>query len=146
IIALLPTVSVSQSQTPANADLEQASTISVNVDRHVITFTVANSKGQFITSLKKEDFKVYEDDRLQSITNFNSETDLPLSIVLAVDTSDSLHDKLKFEQQAAIDFFRRTLIAGKDKGMVITFDSEVDMIQPFTDNQSELANSITHKM
>src|SRR5215469_17763681 len=76
-------------------------TLSVNVDLVNILFTVADRKGKFVTNLKKEDFKVLEDERLQSITNFSSESDLPLTIALLVDTSGSIRDKLKFEVEAA---------------------------------------------
>ena len=47
-------------------------TISVNVDLVNIPVTVADRKGKFVTNLKKEDFKVFEDERVQSITNFSS--------------------------------------------------------------------------
>ena len=47
-------------------------TLSVNVNLVDLLFTVADKKGKFITNLKKEDFKVYEDDKNQIITNFTS--------------------------------------------------------------------------
>ena len=55
--------------------------------------------------------------RIQNITNFSSETDLPLTIALLVDTSGSIRDKLRFEEEAAIEFFYSTLKRGKDKAM-----------------------------
>src|SRR4051812_43683727 len=62
-------------------------TISVNVDLVNIPVSVADKKGKYVTSLKKEDFKVFEDSKLQSITNFSNESNLPLTIALLVDTS-----------------------------------------------------------
>jgi Ca-activated chloride channel family protein len=117
-------------------------TLSVNVDLVNILFTVADRKGKFVTNLKKEDFKVFEDERLQSITNFSSESDLPLTIALLVDTSGSIRDKLKFEEEAAIEFFYSTLQRGKDKALLISFDSGVDLLQDFTDDPEKLANEI----
>src|SRR5215467_12418031 len=107
-------------------------------------FTVADKhgKGKFITNLKQDDFKVYEDDKPQTITNFSTETNLPLSISLLVDTSGSIRDKLALEQEAAIEFFYTILHRGKDKGMVISFDSGVDVQQEFTDEPEVLATSI----
>ena len=90
----------------------------VNVDLVNVLFTVADKKGKFITNLKKEDFKIYEDDRLQSVTNFSSETNLPLTIALLVDTSGSIRDKLRFEQEAAIEFFYSTLRRGTVELMI----------------------------
>ncbi len=119
-------------------------TIRVNATRVNTTFTVAdkNGKGKFITNLKQDDFKVYEDDRLQTVTNFSTETNLPLSIALLVDTSGSIRDKLVFEQEAAIDFFYNVIKKGKDRGMVISFDSGVDIQQEFNDDPEVLAKAI----
>ena len=121
---------------------QQEDTLSVNVNLVDLLYTVADKKGKFITNLKKEDFKVYEDDKTQAITNFTAETDLPLTIALLVDTSGSIRDKLRFEQEAAIEFFYSTLHRGKDKGMVISFDSGVDLLQDFTDNPETLADAV----
>jgi Ca-activated chloride channel family protein len=130
------------SQTTRPVANPQQDTLSVNVNLVDLLYTVADKKGKFITNLKKEDFKVYEDDRNQVITNFTAETDLPLTIALLVDTSGSIRDKLRFEQEAAIEFFYSTLHRGKDKGMVISFDSGVDLLQDFTDNPETLADAV----
>jgi VWFA-related protein len=114
----------------------------VNVDLVNVLFTVADKKGKFITNLKKEDFKIYEDERLQSVTNFSNETNLPLTIALLVDTSGSIRDKLRFEQEAATEFFYSTLRKGKDKALVISFDSGVDLLQYFTDDPEKLADAV----
>ena len=117
-------------------------TLSVNVDLVNILFTVADRKGKFVTNLKKTDFRVFEDERPQVITNFSSETDLPLTIALLVDTSGSIRDKLQFEQRAATEFFYSTLQRGKDKAMIISFDSGVDLLQDFTDDPEKLAAAV----
>src|SRR6266516_7177516 len=132
-----------QQQNPASPSSQTGDqTISVNVDLVNILFTVADRKGKFITSLKKEDFKFYEDEKQQAVTNFSTETDLPLTIALLVDTSGSIRDKLRFEEEAAIEFFYSTLQRGKDKACVISFDSGVDLLQDFTDDPEKLANKI----
>ncbi len=117
-------------------------TISVNVDLVNVLFTVANKSGKFVSGLKQESFKVLEDGKPQSITNFSADTNLPLTIALLIDTSGSVHDRLHFEQEAAIEFFRSTLIRGKDKAVVIGFDSGIDLIQDYTDDPGALAKSI----
>jgi len=135
----------SQQQKPAQvaaANPTDEQTLSVNVDLVNILFTVADKKGKFVTNLKKEDFKVFEDEKNQAITNFSSETDLPLTIALIIDTSGSIRDKLRFEQEAATEFFYSTLQRGKDKALIISFDSGVDLIQDYTDNPEKLADSV----
>ena len=117
-------------------------TITVDVDLVDVHFTVSDKKGKLFTGLKKEDFRVYEDGRPQPITNFSAETDLPLTIGLLVDTSGSIRDKLRFEQEAAIEFFYSTIRRRKDQGMLIAFDSGVDLLQDFTDNPETLAEAV----
>jgi VWFA-related protein len=114
----------------------------VDINLVNILFTVADKKGKFITGLKKEDFRIFEDDKLQTVASFSSETDLPLTIALLVDTSGSIRDKLRFEQEAAIEFFYSTLTRGKDKAAVISFDSGVDLLQDFSDDPELLADAV----
>src|SRR4051812_18261287 len=125
-----------------SAKVDDNQTLSVNVDLVNILFTVADRRGKFVTNLKKDDFRVFEDEKPQVITNFSGETDLPLTIALLVDTSGSIRDKLQFEQRAATEFFYSTLQRGKDKAMIISFDSGVDLIQDFTDDPEKLAGAV----
>src|SRR5437588_2692621 len=125
VLCMIGPAAAQQPQQPAKpAQPDQQTTIRVNATLVNTVFTVAdkNGKGKFITNLKQDDFKIYEDDKLQAITNFSTETNLPLSIALLVDTSGSIRDKLVLEQEAAIEFFYTILHRGKDKGMVISFD------------------------
>jgi VWFA-related protein len=126
------------------AQKQDQGTIRVNSTLVNTVFTVAdkNGKGKFITNLKQENFRVYEDDKAQTITNFSAETDLPLSIALLIDTSGSIRDKLNLEQEAAAEFFYTVLHRGKDKGLVVGFDSGVNLQQEFTDDPEVLTNSI----
>jgi VWFA-related protein len=121
---------------------DEQQTLSVKVDLVNAVFTVADKKDKFIQGLKQEHFNVYEDGKLQSITNFSADTNLPLTIALLIDTSGSVRDRLRFEQEAAVEFFYSTLIRGKDRALVITFDSGVDLIQDYTDDPEKLATSI----
>jgi len=114
----------------------------VNVDLVNVLFTVTDRKGKLVTDLDKQNLKLLEDNRLQTITNFARETDLPLTIAVLIDTSTSIRDRFKFEQQAAIDFLYRTLRPRKDKALLITFDSAIELVQDFTDNAEALAKAI----
>jgi len=126
---------------PAKEDSSEQ-TLSVNVDLVNVLFTVADKNGRFITNLQKQDFKVSEDYTSQSITNFSNETNLPLSIGLVFDTSASILGKLKFEQEAAGEFFYTSLRRGTDKAFVVTFDNTVGLAQDFTDNSEVLTKSL----
>ena len=117
-------------------------TLSVNVDLVNVLFAVTDKKGKFIPNLRREHFTVFEDGKPQSITNFSADTDLPLTIALLLDTSGSVRDRLRFEQEAATEFFYSTLIRGKDRALVVSFDSGVDLIQDYTDDAEKLSKSI----
>jgi VWFA-related protein len=117
-------------------------TLSVNVDLVNVLFTVADKSGKFITNLPRDDFKVFEDEKQQTISNFSNETNLPLSVALVFDTSTSILGRLKFEQDAAGEFFYTTLRRGTDKALVITFDKTAVLAQDFTDNTELLSKAI----
>ena len=78
--------------------------IVLDVTRVNMLFTVTDKKGRFITDLKQEDFQVIEAKKPQIIQQFTAESDLPLRLALLIDTSNSIRDRFKFEQQAATEF------------------------------------------
>jgi Ca-activated chloride channel family protein len=123
-------------------DSDKAKSLVVNVELVNVLFTVTDRKGKLVTDLNKEELKLFEDNKPQSITNFSRETDLPLTIALLIDTSTSIRDRFKFEQEAAIDFLYRTLRPKKDKALLITFDSAIELVQDFSDNPELLAKAI----
>jgi VWFA-related protein len=120
----------------------QPENLVVHVDLVNVLFTVTDRKGKLVTDLEKQNLKISEDNRVQTITNFTRETDLPLTIAILIDTSTSIRDRFKFEQQAAIDFLYRTLRPKKDKALLITFDSAIELVQDYTDNAEVLAKAI----
>jgi Ca-activated chloride channel homolog len=123
-------------------DVESPKNIIVNVELVNVLFTVTDRRGKLVTDLDKNELKLYEDNKPQSITNFSRETDLPLTIAVLIDTSTSIRDRFKFEQEAAIDFLYRTLRPKKDKALLITFDSAIELVQDFSDNPEVLAKAI----
>ena len=95
----------------------------------------------FVTNLTREDFTVLEDNQKQEIRNFNRETNLPLTIALLMDTSQSVAPKLKFEQDAANGFFY-SILRDTDRAMLLEFDSGVTLIQDFTNDPNKMAKQI----
>jgi VWFA-related protein len=95
----------------------------------------------FVTSLTREDFEIYEDGEKQVIENFARETDMPLTIAMLVDTSQSVKPNLQFEKDTATSFFH-TVLRDRDRAMVVEFDPGVNLIQDFTDNPNKLAGRI----
>jgi Ca-activated chloride channel homolog len=107
-----------------------------------LSFSVRDKKGQLITDLTKENFKILENNKLQEISNFGRETDLPITVALVIDTSTSIRDKFKYEQEAAIDFFHTTIRRKKDKGLLLSFDSTIELLHDFTDDPDALTKAV----
>src|SRR5258708_21066696 len=83
---------------------DDPNTLRVNVRLVNIFTTVTDVHGAPISDLSKEDFRVLEDGLPQSISIFDRESEIPLSIVLAIDTSESTRKDLKLEVASAKKF------------------------------------------
>src|SRR5262245_64302112 len=136
------------SQAPSSGPPDQArGQIDVNVLQVPLMVSVTDSKGKLVTSLTKEDFKIYEDDKVQTIRSFNRDADLPLSIALLIDSSGSVIEQLKFERAAATEFFFNTIKRRKDRATVIGFDSTVSVLSDhtadgFSDEPERLSDAV----
>jgi Ca-activated chloride channel homolog len=103
----------------------------------------AKRSKKFMPGLTANNFEVYEDGKLQKIEKFIAPSELPLSIALLVDTSNSVKLKLPFEKDAGEDFIATvTTHRKKDRILLASFDSEVMLHQDFTDNQEVLIRSL----
>ena len=132
------------SQTPAqnNEPDEQLTTIVKQVDEVNVVFTVTDKRGKFVNDLKKDDFHVIDDNKpAQSIRSFRSETNLPLRVGLLVDASNSIRDRFKFEQEAAIEFLNQ-IIHLQDQAFVLGFDTTPEVTQNFTNNTEALSRGV----
>lgn len=107
-----------------------------------VLFTVLNRRNKLVPDLQKEDFKVLDDKLPQDIRYFSRQTDLPLRIGMLVDTSNSIRDRIKFEQDASINFLFSVLRHGRDEAFVMTFDDEPQVVQPFTGDAGLLRDQI----
>ena len=123
-----------------------AENIKVRVDLVNVLLTVTNKKNRLESGLAKEDFRVFEDNKPQTIRYFSRETDLPLRIGVLVDTSASIRDRLRFEQEAAVDFLETTLRPGKDLAFVEAFDVKPQTVQDYTDDLEKLSTAIRSLM
>jgi len=131
-----------QSPTQAPVPLPRQGAIVRNVNLVEVLFSVVTKREKLITDLNKENFKVFDDGAQQEIIDFSQPTDLPLRIGLVLDTSNSIRERLKFEQDAAIDFLFNALRRGKDQGFVMTFDDGPQIIKDFTGDTGELRDTI----
>jgi VWFA-related protein len=122
----------------APAAPDDGSRIVLDVTRVNILFTVTDKKGRFITDLTEPDFQIFEKKKEQKISQFTAESELPLRLGILIDTSNSIRDRFKFEQQAATEFINTTVRPRADKAMIVSFDSSTELVADLTDNTETL--------
>jgi len=128
---------------PASQEpVQQSQTIILRVNLVDVLFTVLDRRNKLVPSLEKPDFKVLDDNISQEIRYFSRQSDLPLRIGMLLDTSNSIRDRIKFEQDAANNFLFSVLRRGKDEAFVMTFDDEPQVIQAFTPDTGKLRDQI----
>src|SRR6266403_46335 len=108
-----------------------------------VLFTVLNRRNKLVPELAKSDFKIWDDKAPQEIRYFSKQTDLPLRIGMLLDTSNSIRDRIKFEQDASVNFLLSVLRHNKDEAFVMTFDDEPQILQGFTGDAGALRDQIT---
>jgi Ca-activated chloride channel homolog len=92
ILGLAMAVQTLAAQVPAVEAAEQPFKLSVTAELVLLDVSVKSSTGEHVSGLSKDNFKVYEDGKLQAVSHFASE-DLPVSAGLVVDTSGSTRTK-----------------------------------------------------
>jgi VWFA-related protein len=122
-------------------------TIRAEVSLVNVVFTALDKNGRQVHDLKAQDFQVFEDKQPQKIEYFgelDESNNVPLTVALLIDTSGSVKEKLENEKITAAEFFKKVLRPNRDLALIIQFDSEVNLIQDFTQNQNDLLNALNH--
>jgi VWFA-related protein len=147
VVCLSLALARAQSAPPQQTQQAPPATVQEPVERVTVelvrlVFTVTNRRNKFITDLQRANFKVYENKQPQDIVFFGSETDLPLRVGILMDTSNSIRDRLKFEQEAAIDFVHNVVRRQKDLAFLMTFDTDSGLLQDYTDDAGKITQVI----
>jgi Ca-activated chloride channel family protein len=106
-------------------------TIKVETRLVNVALNVVDAKGAPVGGLAKDDFQILEDGKLQEIRIFERETTTPLSIVLAIDTSESVLTNERLEKEAAKHFVN-ALLREQDELDLMEFSEVVREVVPFT--------------
>jgi Ca-activated chloride channel homolog len=104
-----------------------------------LNVTVQDRGAHFVRDLQPADFVVYEDGVKQDVLFFES-TRVPLDLIVLVDTSSSMRDKLD-DVHAAASGFLQTL-RPEDRGAVVSFASKVSVLEPLTSDQARLQSAL----
>ena len=132
LVKPLPEPQQAQAPTPQTPVFRAgASLVALNV-------TVTDGK-RFVPGLQQGDFAVYEDGVQQQVQFFESKS-VPVDLILLLDTSSSMRDKMAVVHEAALGFLR-TLRAG-DRGAVVAFNDGVQVLQPLTLDRAALDEAV----
>jgi VWFA-related protein len=123
-------------------DSQEKNRITVDVSRVNMLFTVSDKKHRFVTDLAKDDFEVIEGKKPQVITEFAAESDLPLRLAILVDTSNSIRDRFRFQQEAAVAFIDGTVRPRHDKALIVSFDTAAELVTDLTDSIGDLEKAV----
>jgi len=124
-------------------ETQQPPVIRTQVSLVNLFVTVRDKSKRIVTDLKQDDFKISEDAQPQQIAFFSKEVTLPITLAMLLDTSGSEQFMLGAIQEAGGRFIARVLRKG-DEALVMSFDSDVDLLSDFTDDRGQLDRAI-HK-
>ncbi len=122
-----------------DAQRQKGYTIGVNVDLVVVHTTVLDKNGRFVSGLKKDNFKLYEDGIEQNITLFSQE-DVPISLGIILDTSGSMRSKIDMVNKAALAFIRAS--NPDDQVFLIGFNDQTELLEDYTNDIDAITDSL----
>jgi Ca-activated chloride channel family protein len=125
-----------------NADeTQQVPTIRVETRLVNVAVNVVDKNDAPVGGLQKDDFEIYEDGKQQKIAYFEKESSTPLSIVLAIDGSESVLRNERLEKNAAKHFVN-ALLREQDELDLMDFSDTVREIVPFTNSKKRIENGL----
>ncbi|HEY0794263.1 MAG TPA: VWA domain-containing protein [Acidisarcina sp.] len=112
-----------------------------DVEEVILTATVLDDNGHFVTTLDKNDFSVAEDGVPQTIISFQHE-DLPVSMGILVDNSGSMRQKRQAVNSSALDLVKAS--NPSDEAFIVNFSDEAFIDQDFTSDINKLRDGLAH--
>ena len=139
VLLVLPSLFALASAASAQSAVPQLPTFRSSVSVVSLNVTVQDHASNYVSGLKPDDFAVFEDGVRQDVRFCESDS-VPVDLIVLLDTSASMTDKIALVRDAA-DGFLRTLRPG-DRGAVVSFSDNVSVLQPLTDDRQALARAV----
>ncbi len=119
----------------------QQTTFHVDVRLVNIFVNVTDKNGALVPGLTRDDFAIFEDGRPQKIALFERQSQVPLNLTLAIDTSGSVHKDMG-EEEAAAKRFAHALLRPQDQMSVMQFATTVRELTPFTNKPAVIDHGL----
>ena len=133
-----------RAQQPATQDQKSNETFrfKTGVELINVTATVTDGSGHFVSGLRKEDFRLYQDDQLQQITHFNSER-VPVSLGIVLDTSGSMDGEKMMAARQALNRFLLELLGPDDEVFLYRFDNNPELVHGWTTDKRRVSDELS---
>ena len=119
----------------------QETTIHVDTRLVNVFVNVTDQNGAFVGGLTRDDFKLAEDGRPQTISLFERQSELPLALTLAIDTSGSVKKDMS-EEAAAAHRFAHAILRPQDQMSLLQFATRVQQLTPFTNKVANIDHGL----
>jgi Ca-activated chloride channel family protein len=106
-----------------------------------VNATVSDSSGRFVRNLRKEDFTVYEDDQLQTVSHFAAER-VPVSLGIVLDTSGSMTGEKMQAARTALRRFLNDLLHPEDEIFLYGFSDAPVLLQDWTTDRQRVSRAL----
>jgi Ca-activated chloride channel family protein len=114
----------------------------IEVLQVVVPVVVTDKRGNYVSELDKDDFVILEDGVEQEISYFSKSGRSTFHLVLLIDISSSMRDKIQKVKEVAKQFLKQLLAKG-DKAIIVFFNHEVFEDSDFTGDIDELDNALS---
>jgi Ca-activated chloride channel homolog len=138
VVAALTTASAQEP--PKDAD-PQSFRFRSAVELINVTATVSDGRGRFVSGLRQEDFRVFEDGQPRAITHFTAER-VPVSLGIVLDTSGSMEGEKMLAARQALQRFLFDLLGPEDEVFLYRFDSRPERLEGWTTDRDRIAAQI----
>ena len=124
-----------------------AASLSVDAKLVIVPTVVRDKHGALVQNLGKDDFALKVDEKAQTIRYFDHDTDVPLTLGLLVDTSQSQRTVIDSERSASTTFLDKMLTPASanrvsDKAFIVQFARQVELLQDITDSRPKLQQAL----
>ncbi len=106
-----------------------------------VTATVSDNSGRFVSGLRKEDFRIFEDGQEQQITHFNNER-VPVSLGIVLDTSGSMEGEKMVAAKQALNRFLFQLLDREDEVFLYRFDNMPQLVEGWSTDRERMASEL----
>ena len=125
----------------AGAQSQEGFRFKSGVDLVNVTATVTDEDGRFVSGLRREDFTVYEDGKLQDVSHFSNDR-VPVSLGIVLDTSGSMSPDKMAAARSAIDRMIFDLLDQQDELFLVQFATRATLKQDWTTDRGLISRAV----